>query len=66
LTPTQFGQFTQNPGGNGYVWTSGDNQGTTISASLSPGQYSLVFYNSNIITSDTITIVNSIVLNYTV
>jgi len=65
LTPEQYGAFTQNPGGNGYMWYSGDNQGATISVSLGPGQYSLVFYNSNIITSDTISVVNAITLQYT-
>ena len=65
LTPVEFGQFTQNPGSNGYIWASGNNGGTTISASLPPGQYSLVFYNSNIFTPDTVTVISSIIAQYT-
>ena len=65
LTPVEFGAFTQNPGGvinsGDYVWYSGDNAGATIYTTLAPGQtYYLVFYDGNIISSDTITVQASI------
>ena len=66
LTPTEFGAFTQNPSAisNGQYF-SGDNQGTTIDVSLnSGGSYTLVIYNANIFTPDTVTIANSITLGY--
>jgi hypothetical protein len=66
LTPVQYGAFTQNSS----VITSaqyyyGDTQGSTINAQLSAGSYILVFYDPGLITQDTVTIVNPIVLRYT-
>ncbi len=66
LTPTQYGMFTQNPSSiSSSQYFYGDTQGSTINAALSPGQYTLVFYDPGIITQDTVTIVNPITLTYT-
>lgn len=66
LTPTQYGMFTQNPSTiSSSQYYYGDTQGSTIDASLSPGTYTLVFYDPGIITQDTVTVINPIVLTYT-
>lgn len=67
LTPVEFGAFTQNQwnviNSGDYVWYSGYNGGATIDASLVPGQtYYLVFYDGNLIHSDTITVISPITL----
>ena len=68
LTATQFGAFTQSSSTiSSAGWYSGDNDGATISFTPSPGtSYSLVIYDANIFTSDTVTVVNSITLAYTI
>jgi len=66
LTPTQYGAFTQNPSSiisSQYYY--GDTQGATINAFLTAGQYYLVFYDPGIITQDTVTVINPIVVKYT-
>jgi len=66
LTPTQYGAFTQNTSSmslSDYYY--GYNEGSTINSQLSPGQYSLVFYDPGIITQDTITVINPIIVRYT-
>lgn len=67
LSSTQFGAFTQNPSTiTSANWYSGDNQGATINFSPTSGHtYSIVIYDGNIITSDTVTIVNAFTLTYT-
>ena len=66
LTPAQYGAFTQNPSSiDSSQYYYGDTGGSTIDASLSPGQYTLVFYDPGIITQDTVTVVNPITLTYT-
>ena len=62
---SEFSSVASNPSAmvNG-LWYSGDNTGATISASLSPGSYTLIFYNSNLITMDTISVVNAITVTY--
>ena len=66
LTATQFGAFTQNPFSiSSAVWYSGDNDDPTISFIPSPGtSYSLVIYNANAFTSDTVTVVKAVNLTY--
>lgn len=68
LTATQFGAFTQNPSSiSSAGWYSGDNDGATISFTPSPGtSYSLVIYDANVFTSDTVTVVNAVTLTYTI
>lgn len=66
LTPAQYGAFTQNPSSiasSQYYY--GDTGGATIDASLSAGQYTLVFYDPGVFTQDTVSIVNPIILTYT-
>ena len=46
------------------LWCSLDNTGATISASLSQGSYTLIFYNSNLITRDIISVVDAITVTY--
>lgn len=67
LTNTQFGAFTQNPSTiTSAKWYSGNNDGATIRFTPSSGaSYSLVIYDGNILTSDTVTIDNTVVLDYT-
>lgn len=67
LTSIQFGAFTQNPSTiTSASWYSGDSGGATINFTPSSGtSYSLVIYDGNIFTSDTVTIANTIVLDYT-
>jgi len=66
LTPTQYGAFTQNHDSiTSSQYYYGDTQGSTINAQLSPGQYTLVFYDPGIFTQDTVTVVNPITLTYT-
>jgi len=66
LTPTQYGAFTQNPSSiTSSQYYYGDTQGATINTFLTPGQYYLVFYDPGIITQDTVTIINPIVIKYT-
>lgn len=66
ILSSEFFGVVSNPSAmtNG-LWYSGDNAGATISVSLSPGSYTLIFYNSNLITTDTISVVNAITLSYT-
>jgi len=65
ISSSEFSSVASNPSAmvNG-LWYSGDNTGATISASLSPGSYTLIFYNSNLITADTISVVNAITVTY--
>lgn len=67
LTSYQYGAFTQNPStisNAGYY--SGNNDGATIYFIPSSGtSYTLVIYDGNFITADTVTIVNAITLTYT-
>lgn len=67
MTATQYGAFTQNSAViSSGCWYSGDNGGTTINfIPYSGTSYYLVIYDANIITSDTITVVNSITVTYT-
>ena len=66
LTPTEYGAFTQSTSSiQSSQYYYGDTQGSTINAQLSPGQYTLVFYDPGIITQDTVTVVNPITLTYT-
>lgn len=67
MTATQYGAFTQNTEviSNG-CWYSGNNDGATINFIPHSGtSYYFVIYDANIITSDTITVVNSITVTYT-
>jgi len=66
IPSSEFSNVAGNPSAmaNG-LWYSGDNTGATISVSLSPGSYTLIFYNTNLITTDTFSIVNAITLGYT-
>ena len=65
IPSSEFPNVVSNPSAmaNG-LWYSGDNMGATINVSLSPGSYTLIFYNSNLITTDTISVVNAITLSY--
>jgi len=66
LTPVQYGAFTQNPSSiTSSQYYYGDTQGATINNVLSAGQYTLVFYDPGIITQDTITVINPIIVSYT-
>lgn len=67
LSSTQFGAFTQNQATiTSADWYSGNNQGTTINFAPTAGHsYTLVLYDANLLTSDTFTVVNAIVLTYT-
>ena len=67
MTATQYGAFTQNSAViSSGCWYSGDNGGATINFIPYSGiSYYLVIYDANIITSDTITVVNSITVTYT-
>lgn len=67
LSSTQYGAFTQNPPTiTSADWYSGDNQGATISFSPSAGHtYTIVIYDANTLTSDTVSIVNAVSLTYT-
>ncbi len=67
LTNTQFGAFTQNPSTiSSASWYSGNNGGATISFYPSSGtSYSIVIYDANFFTSDTVTVANSFTLSYT-
>ena len=62
---SEFSIVESNPStmANG-LWYSGDNTGATISASLSQGSYTLIFYNSNLITRDIISVVDAITVTY--
>ena len=66
LTPAQYGAFTQNEDSiTSSQYYYGDTQGSTINAQLSTGQYTLVFYDPGLITQDTVSVVNPIVVHYT-
>jgi len=66
LTQAQYGAFTQNPSSiSSSPYYYGDTQGATIDAGLAPGEYTLVFYDPGLITTDTVTVVNPITLTYT-
>jgi len=66
LTPAQYGAFTQNPSSiTSSQYYYGDTQGATINAVLPAGQYTLVFYDPGIVTQDTVTIINPVVVEYT-
>jgi len=66
LTPVQYGAFTQNPSSiTSSQYYYGDTQGATINNVLPAGQYTLVFYDPGIITQDTITVINPIIVRYT-
>ena len=66
LTPTEYGAFTESTSSiQSSQYYYGDTQGSTINAKLSPGQYTLVFYDPGIITQDTVTVINPITLTYT-
>ncbi|MEM0142839.1 MAG: hypothetical protein QXL94_02640 [Candidatus Parvarchaeum sp.] len=67
MTPTQYGAFTANHNelASDNIYYYGDTQGSTIDASLSAGQYVIVFYDPGIFTTDTVTIINPIHFNYT-
>ena len=67
LTSVEYGAFSQNPStiSNGCYY-SGNNGGSTINFTPLVGTtYYLVIYDANFITSDTITIVNTVCLTYT-
>ncbi len=66
LTSTEYGAFTQNHAtiSNG-VYYSGDNGGATLSGFLVTGNYYLVIYDGNFITSDTVSIVNTLQVTIT-
>jgi len=65
ISSSEFSNVVRNPSAMTYgIWYSGHNMGTTISVSLSPGSYTLIFYNSDLITLDTISAVNGITLSY--
>ena len=67
LTATQYGAFEADHSSlasdNTYYY--GDTQGSSISATLSPGTYYLVFYDPGVFTTDTVSIVNPVVFSYT-
>jgi len=66
LTPAQYGAFTQNPSSiTSSQYYYGDTQGATINAFLTAGRYSLVFNDPGILTQDTVTVINPIVVEYT-
>ena len=67
LSSTQYGAFTQNPSTvTSADWYSGDNQGATINFSPPAGHsYTIVIYDANLFTSDTVSVVNAISLTYT-
>ena len=64
--PLVLGAFTQNPGSiSSPQYYYGDTQGSTINAQLSPGSYTVVFYDPGLITQDTISVVNQVTAKYT-